>query len=112
MALANYFKRATPDQTGNLLFVLPAVLVILIPVGLILKEPNLGTAVITASIGCTVMPGGGGALVVVRHRHRHHRRLGAGAVRASAYLPAAPASITFLQSRTAIRSAPGITSFS
>jgi rod shape determining protein RodA len=59
MALASYFKRATPEQTGNLLFVLPAVLVILLPVGLILKEPNLGTAVITAAIGCTVMLGAG-----------------------------------------------------
>jgi len=59
MALAAYFRRATPEQTGNLLFVLPAVLAILLPVGLILKEPNLGTAVITAAIGCAVMLGAG-----------------------------------------------------
>lgn len=55
MGLASYFKRATPEQTGNILFVLPAVLAIFIPFGLILKEPNLGTAVITAAIGGTVM---------------------------------------------------------
>ena len=55
MALASYFKRATPEQTGNLFFVLPAVLAILIPFGLILKEPNLGTAVILAAIGGVVM---------------------------------------------------------
>ena len=59
MALARYFQRATPEQTGNLLFVLPVVLAILVPMGLILKEPNLGTAVITGAIGATVMLGAG-----------------------------------------------------
>lgn len=59
MALGSYFKRATPDQTGNLLFVLPAVLATLIPAALILKEPNLGTAIIVAAIGATVMLGAG-----------------------------------------------------
>jgi rod shape determining protein RodA len=59
MALASHFKRATPEQTGHLLFVAPAVIAIFIPFGLILKEPNLGTAVITAAIGCSVMLGAG-----------------------------------------------------
>jgi rod shape determining protein RodA len=59
MALASYFKRATPELTGNIFFVLPAVLAILIPFALILKEPNLGTAVILAAIGATVMLGAG-----------------------------------------------------
>lgn len=59
MALAHYFKRAQPEQTGNVFFVLPAVLAILVPFALILKEPNLGTAVITAAIGATVMLGAG-----------------------------------------------------
>jgi rod shape determining protein RodA len=59
MAMASYFKRATPEQTGNLLFVLPMVAAMLLPVGLILKEPNLGTAVITGTIGATVMLGAG-----------------------------------------------------
>ncbi|MDD2704040.1 MAG: rod shape-determining protein RodA [Acidocella sp.] len=59
MAIGSYFKRATPEQTGNLLLVLPAVAAILLPVGLILKEPNLGTAVITGCIGCAVMLGAG-----------------------------------------------------
>jgi rod shape determining protein RodA len=59
MAIGSYFKRATPEQTGNLIFVLPAVAAILLPVGLILKEPNLGTAVITGCIGCAVMLGAG-----------------------------------------------------
>jgi len=59
MALADYFKRATPEQTGNPLYVLPIAVAVLIPVGLILKEPNLGTAVITATIGAVVMLGAG-----------------------------------------------------
>jgi rod shape determining protein RodA len=59
MALAHYFQRATRDQTGNVFFLLPALVAILLPVGLILKEPNLGTAVITALIGSTVMLGAG-----------------------------------------------------
>lgn len=59
MALGSYFKRATSDQTGNLLFVLPAILLTLIPAGLILKEPNLGTALIVVAIGATVMLGAG-----------------------------------------------------
>jgi rod shape determining protein RodA len=59
MALAHYFMRANRDQTGNVLFLLPAIGAILVPVALILKEPNLGTAVITALIGSTVMLGAG-----------------------------------------------------
>jgi rod shape determining protein RodA len=59
MALASYFKRATHEQTGTVIYVLPVVLAIIIPVGLILKEPNLGTAVITGTIGAVVMLGAG-----------------------------------------------------
>lgn len=59
MALGSYFKRATPEQTGNLLFVLPAAIATLVPAALILKEPNLGTAIIVAAIGATVMLGAG-----------------------------------------------------
>jgi rod shape determining protein RodA len=55
MALASYFHKASYERIGNLLFLLPAIVAVLLPVGLILKEPNLGTAVITALIGCSVM---------------------------------------------------------
>lgn len=55
MALGSYFKRAIPEQTGHLLFVLPAIVITLIPAALILKEPNLGTAVIVVAIGATIM---------------------------------------------------------
>ncbi|MGE4481108.1 rod shape-determining protein RodA [Acidocella sp.] len=59
MAMGSYFKRATPEQTGSPVFVFPAVIAILIPMVLILKEPNLGTAVITGAVGATVMLGAG-----------------------------------------------------
>jgi rod shape determining protein RodA len=59
LALASYFHRASHERVGNPLFLIPAVLAILLPVGLILKEPNLGTAVIVALIGATVMLGAG-----------------------------------------------------
>jgi rod shape determining protein RodA len=59
LALASYFHKASFERIGNPFFLLPALAAILIPVGLILKEPNLGTAVITALIGATVMMGAG-----------------------------------------------------
>ncbi len=59
LALAAYFHRASYERIGNALFLLPAAIAVLLPVGLILKEPNLGTAVITALIGATVMLGAG-----------------------------------------------------
>jgi rod shape determining protein RodA len=54
MALAAYFHRASWERMGNPLFLVPPVLAVLIPVGLILKEPNLGTAVITATVAFAV----------------------------------------------------------
>jgi rod shape determining protein RodA len=59
LALAAWFHRASYERTGNIFFLIPPIILILIPVGLILKEPNLGTAVITATIGATVMAGAG-----------------------------------------------------
>jgi rod shape determining protein RodA len=59
LALAAWFHRASHEQVGNPLFLIPPVLLILLPAGLILKEPNLGTAVITVAIGAVVMLGAG-----------------------------------------------------
>ena len=59
LALASWFHRASWERIGNPLFLIPPVIAILLPVGLILKEPNLGTAVITAIIGGAVMFGAG-----------------------------------------------------
>jgi len=54
LALASWFHRASWQRMGNPLFLIPPVIAVLIPVGLILKEPNLGTAAITAMLGATI----------------------------------------------------------
>jgi rod shape determining protein RodA len=55
MALASWFSRASWERVGNPLFLIPPALVVLAPVALILKEPNLGTAFITGVIGFTII---------------------------------------------------------
>lgn len=55
MALAAWFHRASHERVGNPLFLIPPVLMVVVPVLLILKEPNLGTAVITAIVGGSVI---------------------------------------------------------
>ena len=54
LALASWFHRASWERIGNPLFLIPPLLAVLVPVGLILKEPNLGTAVITAALGASM----------------------------------------------------------
>ncbi len=84
LALAAWFRRASWEQMGNPLFLLPPAIAVLIPVGLILKEPNLGTAFITAVVGASVFLGAGlrwwkvaliivavGAAAPVAYSHMH-----------------------------------------
>jgi rod shape determining protein RodA len=59
LALASWFHKASWERVGNPLFLIPPAIAVLLPVGLILKEPNLGTAVITAVIGFVVFLGAG-----------------------------------------------------
>jgi rod shape determining protein RodA len=59
LALASWFHKATWERMGNPLFLIPPAIAVLLPVGLILKEPNLGTAVITAVVGGSVFLGAG-----------------------------------------------------
>src|SRR6202011_4417460 len=54
LALAAWFRRASWERMGNSLFLIPPTIAVLIPVGLILKEPNLGTAAITAMLGAAL----------------------------------------------------------
>jgi rod shape determining protein RodA len=82
LALAAWFQRASYERVGNPLFLVPAVLMVLLPMGLILKQPNLGTALITAMIGGAVflaagvrlwkfaiVLGGAGFLVPLAYEH-------------------------------------------
>ena len=55
LALAAWFHRASWERVGNPLFLLVPVAAIAAPAALILKEPNLGTAVITVAIGGAVL---------------------------------------------------------
>ncbi|NMJ44118.1 rod shape-determining protein RodA [Roseomonas sp. JC162] len=54
VALAAWFHRASWERIGNPLFLVPAAIAVLLPVGLILKQPNLGTALITGMVGAAV----------------------------------------------------------
>ncbi len=54
LALASWFHRASWERMGNPLFLVPPIIATLVPAVLILKEPNLGTAVITATLGACV----------------------------------------------------------
>ncbi len=59
LALAHWFQRASYEQVGNPVFLIAPVLAILCPAALILKEPNLGTAVITMTVGGAMLLGAG-----------------------------------------------------
>jgi rod shape determining protein RodA len=59
MALAAWFHRASWERMGNPLFLIPPVVMVAVPVDLILKEPNLGTAVITGVVGGSVFMAAG-----------------------------------------------------
>src|ERR1700722_3544454 len=54
LALASWFHRASWERIGNRLFLIPPLVAVLVPVVLIVKEPNLGTAVITATLGAAM----------------------------------------------------------
>ncbi len=55
LVLAAYFKNASWKRMGNPLFLIPPAVLIAIPVALVLKEPNLGTATIIGLVGASVM---------------------------------------------------------
>ena len=59
MALASWFNRASWARVGNPLFLIVPAVAVVLPVGLILKEPNLGTAFITGVVGVSIFVGAG-----------------------------------------------------
>ncbi len=54
LALAAWFHRIGQNRMGNPLFLVPPALMVAAPVALVLKEPNLGTAVIIAAVGAAI----------------------------------------------------------
>jgi len=51
LALARYFHRLYPEDIRRLPYLIPPVLMMVIPAILILRQPNLGTALITIGVG-------------------------------------------------------------
>ncbi|MCS6931619.1 MAG: rod shape-determining protein RodA [Acetobacteraceae bacterium] len=51
IALAAWFHRASHERVGNPLFLVPPLLAVLLPAVLILRQPNLGTALILVALG-------------------------------------------------------------
>ncbi|MCX7380952.1 MAG: rod shape-determining protein RodA [Alphaproteobacteria bacterium] len=59
LALAHWFHKASWERVGNPLFLIVPIVATAVPVVLILKEPNLGTAVICAVVSGVVFLGAG-----------------------------------------------------
>jgi rod shape determining protein RodA len=51
MALAAYFARVPPERVSNPLWLIPPLLMILVPTALVLKQPDLGTAILLLTAG-------------------------------------------------------------
>jgi rod shape determining protein RodA len=51
VALAAWFHRASHERVGNPLFLVPPLIAVLLPVAMILRQPNLGTALIVLALG-------------------------------------------------------------
>jgi rod shape determining protein RodA len=54
VALAAWFSRVSWERMGNPIFLIPPIVAVLVPVALIFKQPNLGTAMITATLGAAM----------------------------------------------------------
>jgi len=55
LAMARYFHSATTEDMKRLSFLIAPVLMMVLPIGLVLLQPNLGTATILAVDGVTMM---------------------------------------------------------
>lgn len=54
LALARYFHGLTLDQIGKPLLLIPPMLMVFVPVGLVLLQPNLGTALLLTMCGAAI----------------------------------------------------------
>ncbi len=55
LALARYFHGLSREQVGRIAYVIPAVAAIIVPVGLVMIQPDLGTAMVLLSTGAALM---------------------------------------------------------
>lgn len=54
LALANYYANVSEYDLGNPRFLIPPLLIIALPAIFILRQPNLGTALIVITLGCAM----------------------------------------------------------
>ena len=88
LALARYFHSLTRDEIGRIIYVIPPTVMVLLPVGLVAAQPDLGTAVLMLAAGgalffvagvrlwkfVVVLAGIGGALPVLWGMMRDYQR--------------------------------------
>jgi rod shape determining protein RodA len=55
MALARYFHTSTVDDARGFVFLLPPIVMVLVPIGLIVKQPDLGGALTLAMLTVTML---------------------------------------------------------
>jgi rod shape determining protein RodA len=55
LALARYFHGLSREQVGRIAYVIPPVAAIIVPVGLVMIQPDLGTAMVLLSTGAALM---------------------------------------------------------
>ena len=55
LALARYFHALTLEQVSRIRYVIPPLLMIGVPMALVLKQPDLGTAVLLAVVGVSLL---------------------------------------------------------
>ncbi|TWT14113.1 rod shape-determining protein RodA [Reyranella sp. CPCC 100927] len=55
LALARYFHGLSREQVGRIVYVIPPVMGIVVPVGLVMVQPDLGTALVLLSTGAAMM---------------------------------------------------------
>lgn len=54
LALARYFHCRSMEETRHILWLIPPAAMVILPVGLVLRQPDLGTAIMLAAVGGTV----------------------------------------------------------
>ena len=89
LVLARYFHQLHPEDIRRFPFLIPPVLLIIVPAILILREPNLGTTTILVSVGAVMCFLAGRAVALFHRRGGGRHGGGAGGVAFHARLPEA-----------------------
>jgi rod shape determining protein RodA len=55
LAMARYFHGLSREQIGRIVYVIPPILAIIVPVGLVMVQPDLGTAMVLLCTGAAMM---------------------------------------------------------